>query len=104
LSYRGTLGREEDPSESPLASQASGISGGFLRQIPTKIGPRGRYSRVRGWGGGAPVLPGGAATQTPDTVKCKHFSLRYVFAYLSQSQDSVQTSKQDACGTFCCFR
>jgi hypothetical protein len=70
------LGREGDRSESPLASQASGISGGFLRQIPTKTRVDRRCPRVRGWGGGAPVLPGGAAAQTPDTVKCKHFSLR----------------------------
>jgi hypothetical protein len=98
------LGREGDPSESPLASQASGISGGFLRQIPTKMGPRGRYPRVRGWGGGAPVRPGGAAAQTRHTLKLKHFFLRYLFVYFNQSQDSVQTSKQDACGRFCCFR
>ena len=57
LSYRGMLGREGDPSESPLASQASGISGGFLRQIPTKM-RAGRWClRVRGWGGGDPASP-----------------------------------------------
>ena len=77
LSYRGMLGREGDPSESPLASQASGISGGFLRQIPTKMRVDRRCPRVRGWGGGAPALPGGAAAQTHDTAEYKHFSLGY---------------------------
>jgi hypothetical protein len=51
------LGREGDPSESPLASQASGISGGFLRQIPTKMGAGRSCLRVRGWGGGDPAPP-----------------------------------------------